>query len=327
MIHKDWWTNPRGQDDSYKKEKKAKLQKQIKHDLELPRGEIQVLQAEDKDYDRGLLVKLLEDGGYDVAYWYDKLKSYPIEVIVDGESVKKNAKKVTFKFHPQLQKLSKDNGGGGGGNGGGGGGAATSGSFGNGGGTVFTSTNAGIFSPTYGGGGSRRKKKRKKKAGVQRLSEWITDHSPEKKMVKSFVLDFNEWVSKKFKQQTSGEDINPQTKEVEGKRNPVEFEAKPSETADMEQKDMEQKIKLLDDKDDSRDSRHKDSGNASITAPAGLEIQLATTWESGGYNSDALKQGAYKDKEQGDVEETDESDEKPKLVKMIGEDTYKKLGL
>ena len=32
-------------------------------------------------------------------------------------------------------------------------------------------------------------------------------------MEKSFVLDFNEWVSKKFKQQTSGEDINPQTKE------------------------------------------------------------------------------------------------------------------
>ena len=322
-MNKDWITNPRGQDDSYKKEKKAKLQKQIKHDLELPRGEMQVLQAEDKDYDRGLLVKLLEDGGYDVAYWYDKLKAYPIEVIVDGESVKKNAKKVTFKFHPQLQKLYKDNGGGGNG---GGGGAATSGSFGNGGGTVFTSTNSGIFSPTYGGGGGR-KKKRKKKAGVQRLSEWITDHSPERKMEKSFVLDFNEWVSKKFKQQTSGEDINPQTKEVEGKRNPVEFEAKPSETADMEQKDMEQKIKLLDDKDDSRDSRHKDSGNASIAAPAGLEVQLATIWESGGYSSDALKQGAGKDKEQGDVEETDESDEKPKLVKMIGEDTYKKLGL
>ena len=146
-------------------------------------------------------------------------------------------------------------------------------------------------------------------------------------MVKSFVLDFNKWVSKKVHQQTSGEDINPQTKEIEGKRNPVEFDAKPSETADMEQKDMEQKIKLLDDKNDSRDSRHKDSGNASIAAPAGLEVQLATTWESGGYTSDSLKQGSDKDKEQGDVEELDDSDDKPKLVKMIGEDTYKKLGL
>ena len=336
-VSKSWITNPRGQDDSYKREKKARLQKEehnhseaqdvYRVDLNLPIGKEKILKAEG-DYDRGLLVKLLKDGGYEVAYWLEKPEPYPIEILIDGKSVSKNAKKISFRFHPELKKalpFYKENGGGGGGNGGGGG-AATSGSFGNGGGTVFTSTNSGIFSPTYGGGG-RRKKKRKKNAGVQRLSEWIRDHSPERKMVKSFVLDFNKWVSKKVHQQTSGEDINPQTKEIEGKRNPVEFDAKPSETADMEQKDMEQKIKLLDDKNDSRDSRHKDSGNASIAAPAGLEVQLATTWESGGYTSDSLKQGSDKDKEQGDVEELDDSDDKPKLVKMIGEDTYKKLGL
>ena len=41
-------------------------------DLTLPRGELKVLKAEDKDYDRGLLVKLLDNGGYKMAYWYDK---------------------------------------------------------------------------------------------------------------------------------------------------------------------------------------------------------------------------------------------------------------
>ena len=57
-------------------------------DLTLPRGEIKVLQAEDKDYKRGLLVRLLKDGGYDMAYWYDKPdKPYPVEVLVDGKSI------------------------------------------------------------------------------------------------------------------------------------------------------------------------------------------------------------------------------------------------
>ena len=73
-----------------------------KPDLILPKGEQQVLQAEDKDYKRGLLVKLLEDGGYDVAYWYNNPVAYAIEVLIDGNSVKKDAKKVTFKFHPEL---------------------------------------------------------------------------------------------------------------------------------------------------------------------------------------------------------------------------------
>jgi hypothetical protein len=73
-------------------------------DLVLPRGKIQVLKAEDNDYDRGVLIKLLEDGGYDMAYWYDKFKTYPVEVLVDGKSIKKDAKKVTMKFHPELEE-------------------------------------------------------------------------------------------------------------------------------------------------------------------------------------------------------------------------------
>ena len=71
-------------------------------DLVLPRGELKVLKAEDKDYERGMLVKLLDDGGYKMAYWYDKPnKPYPVEIIVDGESIKKDGKIVEMKFHPK----------------------------------------------------------------------------------------------------------------------------------------------------------------------------------------------------------------------------------
>ena len=35
--------------------------------LDLPRGEMKVLRAEGDEYDRGLLVTLLDDGGYDLS--------------------------------------------------------------------------------------------------------------------------------------------------------------------------------------------------------------------------------------------------------------------
>ena len=71
-------------------------------DLVLPRGKTKVLKAEDKDYERGMLVKLLKDGGYKMAYWYDKPnKPYPVEIIVDGKSIKKDGKIVEMKFHPK----------------------------------------------------------------------------------------------------------------------------------------------------------------------------------------------------------------------------------
>ena len=71
-------------------------------DLILPRGEQKVHKAEDKDYNRGLLVRLLDNGGYDMAYWYNKPdKPYPVEVLVDGKSIKKDAKVVEMKFHPK----------------------------------------------------------------------------------------------------------------------------------------------------------------------------------------------------------------------------------
>ena len=67
-------------------------------DLTLPRGEEKVLKADDKDYDRGLLVKLLDNGGYSMKYWYENTdKAAPVEILVDGKSIKKDAKAVEMK--------------------------------------------------------------------------------------------------------------------------------------------------------------------------------------------------------------------------------------
>ena len=71
-------------------------------ELILPRGKKVILQAEDTDYKRGLIVKLLDNGGYEMAYWYDKPdKPYPVEILVDGQSIKPDGKIVEMKFHPQ----------------------------------------------------------------------------------------------------------------------------------------------------------------------------------------------------------------------------------
>ena len=173
------------------------------------------------------------------------------------------------------------------------GGAGTSGSFGDGGGTVFTSTNSGIFSPTYGDNGRRNKKK---KSGIERLASFVRGNSPSKKMVKDFTSFAKEQLTKdeiKFRQQTSGEDINPQTKKIEGWRNPVEFDAEPDKDAAVEQKDVEQKIRSIDDKDNT--------------------IQLR--WGSGGYTTDALHTGGEKDDRRGKIQELEEETEEREFVK------------
>ena len=73
--------------------------------LILPRGKEVILQAEEKDYKRGLLVELTNEGGYKIKYWYgDDVKVYPAEVEVDGESIKKDAKVVDILFHPELKE-------------------------------------------------------------------------------------------------------------------------------------------------------------------------------------------------------------------------------
>jgi len=71
-------------------------------ELILPRGKKVILQAEDTDYKRGLIVELLDNGGYEMAYWYNKPdKPYPVEILVDGQSIKPDGKIVEMKFHPK----------------------------------------------------------------------------------------------------------------------------------------------------------------------------------------------------------------------------------
>ena len=73
--------------------------------LILPRGKEVILQAEEQDYERGLLVELTNKGGYKIKYWYgDDVKVYPAEVVVDGVSIKPDAEEVDILFHPELEE-------------------------------------------------------------------------------------------------------------------------------------------------------------------------------------------------------------------------------
>ena len=90
-----------------KKKKYKKYQESVQNgkvDLTLKPEVNNVLKQQNKDYDRGLLAQVNKDGSYDVAYWYDKYKAYPVEVEVDGKSIKKDAKNIHIKYHPELKK-------------------------------------------------------------------------------------------------------------------------------------------------------------------------------------------------------------------------------
>jgi len=90
----------------YLKEQKEEDSNRIsKAELILPRGKKVYLQAEEQDYQRGLIVELTEEGGYKLNYWYGPAASvYPAEVEVDGKSIKEDAKEVYIKFHPELNE-------------------------------------------------------------------------------------------------------------------------------------------------------------------------------------------------------------------------------
>jgi len=91
--------------------KKQKLNEDVldQTSLVLPRGKKIILQAEEEDYNRGLIVELTKEGGYKINYWYgEDVKIYPAEVEVDGESIKDDAREVYIKFHPELEKENID---------------------------------------------------------------------------------------------------------------------------------------------------------------------------------------------------------------------------
>ena len=96
--------------DSYKPgtdKKFKKYQESVENgkvDLTLKAGVNNVLKQDNREYDRGLLTQVNKDGSYDVAYWYDKYKAYPVEVEIDGKTCAKDAKNIHIKFHPELKK-------------------------------------------------------------------------------------------------------------------------------------------------------------------------------------------------------------------------------
>lgn len=68
----------------------------------LPRGKKVILQVEESDYRRGLIVEAKQEGGYDVEYWRDDPSNIvSAEVRVDGTSIKDDAKLVYLGFHPE----------------------------------------------------------------------------------------------------------------------------------------------------------------------------------------------------------------------------------
>ena len=73
-------------------------------DVILPIDKQMVLQAEETEYNRGLLVTNNKDKSYDIAYWADKFEPYPIEVEIDGKSVAKEAKVIKLLFHPEMNE-------------------------------------------------------------------------------------------------------------------------------------------------------------------------------------------------------------------------------
>jgi hypothetical protein len=69
----------------------------------LPKDTPVVLQADDAEYQRGLVVTYLSNGGYDVQYWYDKPDNIVgAEIKIDGESITTDGKLVHIGYHPEL---------------------------------------------------------------------------------------------------------------------------------------------------------------------------------------------------------------------------------
>jgi len=83
--------------------KNPKIEKLKETDLILPIGKKIILQAENNEHNRGLVIELMKDHSYVAYYWYDDPeKIYPVEVFLDGDSRDKSVKKVKFGYHPEL---------------------------------------------------------------------------------------------------------------------------------------------------------------------------------------------------------------------------------
>jgi len=156
-----------------------------------------------------------------------------------------------------------------------------------GGATVFTSTNAGIFNPTYGGNGKKQRvRSKKKRTGIERLGVFLTDGSPEKKMKKNISTQLQEWLV------TSSQHMEALSKEDPPKV--VEREGHLDNKTAVKQKDMEQKIASLDEAS-KRSGEQKEFPHDNI-APHIADVKLSKQPQAfGNPQDDELKRGSKKD--------------------------------
>ena len=189
----------------------------------------------------------------------------------------------------QLQKVvQKEDGGGDGG------GALA------GGGTVFTSTNAGVFTPTH---GEKDTKPKKKKTGIERLGQFITDNSPEKKMVKSSIESLTDLINAvrlELQQDDEKKQTPPHSKPTQD--DPPQVVERESNIPDDPNLVAGQKMTEKEQKRIMNEDKNKDSGDPHT---------LFMAWSSGGTDVDELHQGGKKD----DLE-SDEDRNKPEKKKL-----------
>jgi len=201
------------------------------------------------------------------------------------------------------QSLNKEDGGGDGG------GALS------GGGTVFTSTNSGIFNPTY--GGNKDKPKKKKKTGIERLGQFITDNSPEKKMVKSSVINLTDLVNSvrlELRKEDEKKQTLPHSKATQSDPPQViergsDLPNDPNLVAGQKMTENDQKRIMDEAKTEDREDPNK----------------LSKKWQSGRADINPFHRGGAKDTIEDDEDRTEP--EKPKLPfnkrleKLLNEDT------
>ena len=192
-------------------------------------------------------------------------------------------------------------------------------------GTVFTSTNSGIFTPTYGGSKSTRKRKKKinakkrgqglisgkKTSGVEKLQRWMSDKSPVKKLKKDIKVSKATLTGSTSGNQTQPvnnimridwqkphkdmirhkEDDDPKFVERKGE------DKKEQNSAVIEQNDFQRKVTEMDE-DTKRKTRGRDTTelDSEASATAGI-VQLSKQPNKfGNPQDDELLRGSKKDK-------------------------------
>ena len=194
-----------------------------------------------------------------------------------------------------------------------------------GGGTVFTSTNSGVFTPTHGG----NEKPKKKKTGIERLGQFITDNSPEKKMLKAPLYALTELLNEvrlELRKDDEKRQTPPKSKPtLDDPPQVVEREANipddPNLVAGQKMTEKEQKRIM-------NEYKNKDSGDPHtlLLDEEDEEDVTKKEWGSGPASVDSLRQTGDKDKLESDEESNEPEEEeltdntKDPLIKRILKD-------